>query len=111
MSRATRVAIGVLALLAFSAPAARAQGFRGGGMVIGPGSTPIGDMERGAGIMAMGAGVYNYYTAQADAIEANTWMNVNEYIFQSVRQASMRESRRIAARIAKNKENYKEVLD
>ena len=79
-------------------------------MIIGPGSTPIGDMERGAGIMAMGAGVYNYYTAQADAIEANTWMNLNEYIFQSVRQASMRESRRIAARLAKNKENYNEVL-
>ena len=79
-------------------------------MGIGPGSTPIGDMARGAGIQAMGAGVYNYYTAQADAIEANTWMNLNEYIFQSVRQASMRESRRIAARIAKNKENYNEVL-
>jgi len=84
---------------------------RGGGMIVGPGSTPIGDMERGAGIMAMGAGMFNYYTATADAIETNTWMNLNEYIFQSVRQASMREQKRLAQRIAKNKENYQEVLE
>ena len=44
----------------------------------------------------MGAGMFNYYTAQADSIETDTWMRLNEYIFQSVRQASMREQARIA---------------
>jgi hypothetical protein len=111
MFRATALAIGVLALGALVAPDARSQIMRGGGMIVGPGSTPIGDMERGAGIMAMGAGLYNYYTAAADSIETDTWMRLNEYIFQSVRQASMREQQRIAQRIAKNRENYKEVLD
>ena len=82
---------------------------RGGG--IGPGSTPIGDMERGAGVMAMGAGVYNYYTAQADSIETDTWMRLNNYIFTGVREAAMREARRIDARLAKTRENYNKILD
>jgi hypothetical protein len=80
-------------------------------MVIGPGSTPIGDMQRGAGIMAMGAGIYNYYTAAADSIEADTWMRLNNYIFVSVREAAMREEKRIADRLAKTRQNYNEILD
>jgi hypothetical protein len=80
-------------------------------MVIGPGSTPIGDMQRGAGIMAMGAGMYNYYTAMGDSIEADTWMRLNNYIFVGVREASMREERRIAARLEKTRKNYDEILD
>jgi hypothetical protein len=110
MPRVTATALGILGLAAFLAPLAPAQ-FEGRGMVIGPGSTPIGDMERGAGIRAMGAGIYNYYTAMGDSIEADTWMRLNNYIFTSVREASMRESQRIAARLAKTRQNYNEILD
>jgi hypothetical protein len=108
MTRASSAAtIGVLTLLVCTGPHARAQ-FMGnrGGTFIGGGSTPIGDMERGAGIMAAGIGLGNYYTAAADSINTDTWMRLNEYLFQSVREASMREQKRLAARIAKNKEHY-----
>jgi len=104
MFRAIVTAIGVFALQAFSGTNAPAQ-------IIFPGSTPQGDILRGEGVFLQGAGLFNYYTATADSINADTWMRLNEYVFQSVREASMRESRRIAARIAKTKENYNEILD
>jgi hypothetical protein len=109
MTRASSAAIGVLTLLLVSNSQARAQ-FNGGGVFIGAGSTPIGDAERGAGIMAAGIGIGNYYDATANSINTDTWMRLNEYLFQSVRQASMREQKRLAERIAKNKENYNESI-
>jgi hypothetical protein len=110
MWRSARAAIGVFthASLAKGGREALAQ-FRGGG--IGPGSTVQGDIARGQGILALGSGLYNYYTASADSINADTWMRLNEYVFQSVREASMRERKRLAERIAKNKENYNELID
>ena len=52
---------------------------------IGPGSTPMGDYLRGVGIAASGMGSYNYNTAKAEQINAQTWMMLNEYIYQSVK--------------------------
>jgi hypothetical protein len=98
--------IGLFVLVFLAATRARAQI-----NIIGPGSTPIGDMERGAGIMAAGAGTYNYYTAVGDSIEADTWMRLNEYVFQSVRQASMRERQRILERATHNRERYNKILE
>jgi hypothetical protein len=112
MTRASSAAaIGVFTLLLVSGSPAPAQ-FMGnrGGTFIGAGSTPIGDIDRGIGIMAQGIGVGNYYNAMADSIGTDTWMRLNEYLFQSVREASMREQKRLAARIAKNKENYNESI-
>jgi hypothetical protein len=106
MRRVTLALIGAFGLLPLAAGDAGAQI-----TIIGPGSTPIGDMERGAGIMAAGVGVYNYHTAVADSIETDTWMRLNEYIFTSVRLASMREKQRIERRIARTKEHYNKVLE
>jgi hypothetical protein len=110
MLRARLAAIGVLIVLAVPGAAARAQFFgRGGG--IGPGSTVQGDILRGEGIFLNGAGLYNYYTANANAINTQTWMTLNEYIFQSVRAASQRYAARRSAEIASNREHYKKYLD
>jgi hypothetical protein len=106
MRRAIVTLIGSLVVVAFSSGDSQAQI-----TIIGPGSTPIGDMERGAGIMAAGAGVGYYYTAMGDSIETDTWMRLNEYIFQSVRQAAMRERKRIQERIDRNREHYNKLLD
>ena len=77
--------IGVVALvLGLTTSTANAQFFGGGfwGEGFG-GGTPQGDMARGAGIYAMGMGRYNLETAQADAIDADTLMRWNQYIWNS----------------------------
>ena len=61
------------AVLAGSAAGARAQW-------IGPGSTPQGDYLRGAGIAAMGMGIYNEKTAIANSINLDTMIRWNEYM-------------------------------
>jgi hypothetical protein len=110
MFRTSSVAIGVLTLLACSGPEASAQIGRGGTFV-GPGSTPQGDILRGEGVFLQGAGLYDYYNAAGNSINADTWMRLNEYVFQSVRAGSLREAQKLAAAIAKNKKNYNEMLD
>ena len=57
------------------APMARAQ-FN----VIGPGSTPAGDYLRGAGIEAVGLGLYNLNTARAESIHVNTYIRFDRYL-------------------------------
>jgi len=53
--------------------------------VITAGSTPQGDYLRGVGIAAYGLGTYNLNTAQADQINANTFILLNEYIWNVVK--------------------------
>ncbi|MDG3007760.1 hypothetical protein [Paludisphaera mucosa] len=48
----------------------------------GGGSTVGGDAARGMGVYAAGAGAYNEQTAEARSINANTAMQVNEYMYQ-----------------------------
>jgi hypothetical protein len=105
MFRASWAAIGFLVLASISGTTAQAQR-----IFVGAGSTPGGDMARGAGIFNMGAGLYNYYTAAADSINADTWMRLNEYVFQSVRAAAARYAERRAREIASNKEHYEKHL-
>jgi hypothetical protein len=52
---------------------------------IAPGSTPEGDYLRGVGIAAYGMGVYNERTAVANQINANTFMMLNEYMWNVVK--------------------------
>jgi hypothetical protein len=52
---------------------------------IGPGSTLEGDYLRGVGIAAYGMGVYNERTAVADQINANTFMTLNDYMWNVVK--------------------------
>jgi hypothetical protein len=52
---------------------------------VAPGSTPGGDYLRGVGIAAAGIGVYNERSAVADQINANTFMTLNEYFWNVVK--------------------------
>jgi hypothetical protein len=105
MSRASWLSIGVLTLLALTGKPSRAQ-FN----IVGPGSTPQGDFARGAGVFNMGAGLYNYYTATAASINADTWMRLNEYVFQSIRAGAARHARHLEELILKNREHYDKRL-
>jgi hypothetical protein len=63
-------------------------------MFIGPGSTAEGDILRGGGVFLWGAGQFNYYSAMANSINTDTWMRLNEYIYQSIRFENAEKARR-----------------
>ena len=78
-------------LLGLAIAPAEAQFYGGGGWGGGGafgGSTPQGDMARGAGMYAMGMGQYNVQSAQARSINANTAMQWNQYMYNSRVQAA-----------------------
>src|SRR5262245_23442772 len=79
--------------------------------IIGPGSTVQGDILRGEGIFLNGAGLYNYYTAGANAINTDTWMRLNEYLYQSNRQAWERAKKRREEELQRKKDHHKKILD
>ena len=104
MSRRVWLAFGLAFFALFvSARHAGAQYFYPGGRGVagggwgGWGSTVQGDVARGMGTYAAGAGVYNYQTALARAVNANTLMNFNEYLYQSQQVANRRYAARMAA--------------
>ena len=71
-------------ILSVSAVTAQAQyGRYGGWGGWGGGASSLqGDMMRGAGVAAAGAGAYNQQTAVARSINANTAMQVNQYMYE-----------------------------
>jgi hypothetical protein len=84
----------VFVTLATQAIPAQAQ-FYGGyepfgwwGWYGGAGSTVQGDIARGRGQFAVGAGIYNELTAQADAINADTLWRWNQYLYLSQQEAN-----------------------
>jgi hypothetical protein len=95
MQRVFRVALGVVIVLALADGEARAQYYGG----YGPwgwggwagGSTVQGDIARGLGYFNIGAGIYNEETARANAINADTIMRWNEYMFLAQQEANRRE--------------------
>ena len=113
-TRRTLVIAGSLLLLA--APA-RAQpiyggmhggGYWGGGGYGGAGSTVQGTASlQGLGMLAVGAGQYNVDTAQANAINANTAMQFNQYMYQ----ASQESQRNYHAKLAKDKNRSEKGAD
>jgi hypothetical protein len=64
----------------------------------GGSATVLGDEARGMGIFAAGAGQYNLLSAKADAINTDTMMRFNEYLWQSQQLANQRYFRRQAER-------------
>jgi hypothetical protein len=94
MVRGHRLLFGALAFLAFPLLEANAQyyypyGIGGGGYGFGGwGATPDGDIARGMGAFVAAAGVYNYDSATAASINADTVMRVNEYLYQSQLEAN-----------------------
>jgi hypothetical protein len=106
MIRGFRLILAALALLAVAAPGAHAQyyypygaGWAGGGFG-GFGGTIDGELARGLGAFAAGEGTYNIDTAQANAINANTLMGINQYLYLSSLEAGARERALIARRKA-----------
>jgi len=109
-----RLMIAAAALLALSGEV-HAQGFggfnRGMGGGLAPGSTVQGDALRGEGVFLMGAGYYNLNTAMANSINTDTWMRLNEYIYQSIKLENHEKALHRAEVMAKRRENYEKILD
>ena len=63
----------------------------------GGGQTPQGDIARGLGAYAMGAGYYNQQTAVANSINADTVMRWNQYVYESQMNANRLRAARLAA--------------
>jgi hypothetical protein len=107
MNRSNRLILGALAFLTLPALEAHAQyfypygaGYAGGGFG-GWGSTVDGDIARGMGAFAAGAGVYNYDTSVAASIDANTIMGINQYLYLSQEESNRREYELMARRQAR----------
>ncbi|MFO0893267.1 MAG: hypothetical protein U0790_29530, partial [Isosphaeraceae bacterium] len=83
----------LLALAAFQGNEAKAQwGYPGGYGGYGWGgwgaSTAQGDIARGLGMYAMGAGYYNQQTAIANSINTDTVMRWNQYVYEGQKEAN-----------------------
>lgn len=104
--RGVRLALIVMAVtLALASRESRAQfgygyypGGYGGYGWGGWGATPQGSIARGLGFYNMGAGIYNKDTAIANAINANTVMRWNEYLYEAQQERNRREHLRMARR-------------
>ncbi len=91
MLRFLKVAAGLLLVCAMTSHPARAQwsygGWGWGGWGAG-GQTPAGAYLNGMGRYAVGAGVYNYDTALANQINAQTAMQLNDYWAQIAHESA-----------------------
>src|SRR5271157_4094742 len=88
-----RACASVLALLFIQGVCARAQwgypvGYGGYGWGGWGGQTAQGDIARGLGAYAMGAGYYNQQTAVANSINTDTVMRWNQYVYESQMNAN-----------------------
>src|SRR5262249_9947364 len=108
MHRCMRLAAGWLLISAITGGNARAQwgfdgwGWGGWGMVASPESAAL----QGAGFFAMGAGMYNLNTAQANAIDAQTAMKWNDYVAQITHESARIYAERRDQRLARNRALY-----
>ena len=90
-----------LALLALMGSSALAQM-----NFVGPGSTAQGDYLRGVGAAALGMGVYNRQTAEANSINAERAMRINEYVYACLMNENRMNAEHRATMAEKDKENY-----
>lgn len=106
--------LGIGLLVAGTGLPAHAQYYPGWGGWAAP-TTVAGSTAMGMGNFAAGAGAYNVQTAQARSINAQTNMEVNEYLYQS----QQRRNRNYQAKLAREKDlvnataetNYKRIHD
>ena len=93
------------AALAASSHFAQAQyggGYGFGGWGNGGAHTAEGDILRGMGVLAAGEGQYNINTAQARAINANTALNWNQYMYEAQQNTNHKYYAKMAARKAQD---------
>ncbi len=116
--QALRVGAFVLALSMIQGACVQAQwGYPGGyggygwGGWGGGGQTPQGDMARGLGAYAMGAGYYNQQTAVANSINADTIMRWNEYMYESQMNANRMHAAKLAADRAQTNKSADQIRD
>jgi hypothetical protein len=104
---------GAVVALSLAGGSAEAQYYRGGywGGGMGVGSTAQGSELAGAAMLAAGAGRYNVDTAQARSINANTWMQLNQYMYESSVEASRVYLANKAKREAQEKGDIKAIKD
>lgn len=78
---------------------------------VGPGSTLQGDYLRGVGVAAFGEGIYNQQTAVANAINTDTTMRLNEYIYACFLNGAKRYRDLQAAQAAREKDLFGRIQD
>jgi hypothetical protein len=117
MHRRLRLASGiVLSVAAFSGQAQAQWGYGyypygyGGYGWGGWGATAQGDIARGLGYFNMGAGVYNRHTAIARAINTDTAIRWNQYVYLSQQEGTREYLVRRDAAIAKDKNAYDALM-
>src|SRR3954471_2724777 len=80
-----------------------------GGWGGGGASTAQGDVARGPGAFAAGAGVYSQETAVANSINADTAMRWNQYLWQSQQEANKRYHEKMAREQKGNAQAREEI--
>jgi hypothetical protein len=78
---------------------------------IGPGSTPVGDYLRGVGVAGWGMGMYNELTAEANYINTQAFIMLNEYIWASYKAEMKENAEHRKAMLARKAEAYKKIQD
>ena len=102
MLRMWKMALGLTLILSMTTRDARAQWGYGGWGWGGWGNSFVGDVERGAGYYAMGAGIYNYDTAMANNINGQTAIMMNNAWAQAQREDNIMHQMRVNAQAKKD---------
>jgi hypothetical protein len=110
MLRFLKVAACLTLVLAVTGRAAQAQGWGYGGWGWGgwgeAGQTPEGAYLNGLGRFAIGAGIYNYDTALANQINAQTFMQLNDYMATVAHEAAFMHHARVHQEFVKDRSLY-----
>jgi len=101
MSRSILTPLALLALMGSSA--------HGQLPFVGPGSTAQGDYLRGVGVAAYGMGVGEFFEAQANAINVETGIKLNEYIYAVLNHENEVNAQHRSAMLDKKKEEYNKI--
>jgi len=107
MSRCIRLSVGLVLAFTMMGRDAQAQwGFDGWGFMGWAPATPESAELHSAGIFAMGAGIYNLKTAEANHIDAQTAMKFNDYVADVTRESARLHAERVNRQIARNRALY-----
>jgi hypothetical protein len=107
MLRCMRWSVSLVLAFSMMGRDAHAQwGFDGWGWMGWGAATSESAALQGAGFYAMGAGIYNLKTAQANSIDADTAIRFNDYVAQVTRESARIYAERVNRRLARNRALY-----